>query len=347
MQTRRYRVIYICLAVAIVLLFLANILFGAVNIPIGDAVRILFGWAGEGVRPSWQHIILESRLPQSVTAVLAGSSLAISGLLLQTLFKNPLAGPSILGVSNGANLGVAIVMLSFGGMPQIVAGGVFSGYLAIVSAALVGAGAVLGVIIYFSSRVRSNTMLLIVGIMVGYMVSSLISILNFKASSDKVHAFVMWGMGDFSSVSNEKLPYFALFALFGIVISLLLTKSLNALLLGEMYAENLGVRVKRTRMLILLATGVLTAATTAFCGPVSFIGLAVPHIARLVLKTSNHNHLLPMALLCGAAIALLCNLLCVVWGDNQIFPLNAITPIIGAPVIIYVIVNRKNIQYFN
>ncbi len=341
------RIIYLCLAMATVGLLLANILFGAVHIPIGDALRILVGEVDETIRPSWVHIILESRLPQSITALLAGCSLALSGLLLQTLFRNPLAGPSILGVSNGANLGVAIVMLSFGGIPQIIGGGLFSGYLAILLAAFIGAGVVLSIIIYFSSRVRSNTMLLIIGIMVGYLVSSLIAILNFRASSDKVHAFVMWGMGDFSNVSNEKLPYYVLFTLIGVVISILLTKSLNALLLGETYAANLGVRVKRTRILILLATGVLTATTTAFCGPISFIGLAVPHIARLMMSSSNHNHLLPATMLCGAAIALLCNLISVAGGDNQIFPLNAITPLIGAPVIIYVILNRRNIQYFN
>ncbi len=230
MQTRKY----IYLVAAILLLLLANIIFGAVQIPLGDALDILFGVESETIRPSWRYIIFDSRLPQAFTALLAGVSLATSGLLLQTLFKNPLADPSILGVSNGANLGVAIVMLAFGGLPQIIAGGLFSGYLMIVTAALIGAGAVLAIIIYFSTKVRSNTMLLIIGIMVGYMVSSLISILNFKASSDKVHAFVMWGMGDFSGVSMEKLPYFALFTLVGIAVALLLTKSLNALLLGEM-----------------------------------------------------------------------------------------------------------------
>lgn len=346
MVISRERVVASTLTFTIILLIIANIIFGAVNIPLGDAIKIVFGVTDEVIRPSWIYIIRDSRIPQTFTALLAGCSLATSGLLLQTLFKNPLAGPSILGVSNGANLGVALVMLSFGGVPQI-AGGVFSGYLAIVIAAFVGAGAVLGVIIWFSARVKSNTMLLIVGIMVGYVVSSLISILNFRASSDKVHAFVMWGMGDFSSVSAEKLPHFAIFTLIGIAVSLLLTKPLNALLLGEMYATNLGVRVGRIRVMILLATGLLTATTTAFCGPISFIGLAVPHISRLILKTSNHNQLLPITMLCGGAIALLCNLLTVVWGDNLIFPLNAITPIIGAPVIIYVIVNRKNISYFN
>ncbi len=342
-----HRTLYLCFAVGIVALFFANLIFGAVHIPFDGVVSILADRLSEGVKPSWVHIVRESRLPQAVTALLAGGALAISGLMLQTLFRNPLAGPSILGISDGANLGVAIVMLAFGGAVQIIPGVPMSGYIAIIFAALAGALAVLSVIIWFSTKVQSNTMLLIVGIMVGYMVSSLISILNFRASTDKVHAFVMWGMGNFSGVSMEKLPLFALFIGVGLIGALLLIKPLNALLLGEMYAANLGVKIKPMRMAILLCTGVLTATATAYCGPISFIGLAVPHMSRLLLGSSNHNHLVPITILCGGCVALLCNLLTVLPGDNQIFPLNAVTPILGAPVIIYVILNRKNIQYFN
>lgn len=329
------------------MLFAANLMFGAVHIPISGVVQILINNITSAIKPSWAHIVIDSRLPQAITALLVGGALAVSGLMLQTLFRNPLAGPSILGISDGANLGVAIVMLYFGGAVQFIPGCPISGYITIIFAALIGASLVLGIIIWFSSRVRSNTMLLIIGIMVGYMVSSLISILNFRASTDKVHAFVMWGMGNFSGVSIEKLPYLSGFIILGLIGSLLLIKPLNALLLGEMYAMNLGIKIKSTRVLILICTGVLTATATAFCGPISFIGLAVPHIARLMLGTSNHKHLVPVTILIGACVALLCNLLTVLPGDNQIFPLNAITPILGAPVIIYVILNRKNIQYFN
>jgi iron complex transport system permease protein len=222
-----------------------------------------------------------------------------------------------------------------------------SGYLAIVVAAFAGACLILGIIIFFSTKVKSNVMLLIIGIMVGYMASSLISILNYYASTDKVHAFVMWGMGDFSGVSSQQLPFFTTCSLVGLLLSILLIKPLNALLLGEMYAANLGIKVKRTRVLILLCTGILTATATAFCGPISFIGLAVPHIARLLLGSSNHKLLLPVTLLTGSCVALLCNIVMVLPGGNGILPLNAVTPLIGAPVIIYVIMNRKNIQYFN
>ena len=337
--------IYVWLSICLVLLFAGSLVYGAISIPLDAVADILMG--NETVKESWRQILLNSRLPQAVTALLAGASLAVSGLLLQTLFKNPLAGPSILGISDGANLGVAAVMLYFGGTLNMVNSLPMSGYLAIVVAAFAGACLILGIIIFFSTKVKSNVMLLIIGIMVGYMASSLISILNYYASTDKVHAFVMWGMGDFSGVSSQQLPFFTTCSLVGLLLSILLIKPLNALLLGEMYAANLGIKVKRTRVLILLCTGILTATATAFCGPISFIGLAVPHIARLLLGSSNHKLLLPVTLLTGSCVALLCNIVMVLPGGNGILPLNAVTPLIGAPVIIYVIMNRKNIQYFN
>lgn len=336
---------YPSLSVLLLLLFFGSLAYGAVSIPVGSVIDILAG--NDTGNLAWEHIVIQSRLPQALTAVLAGASLAVSGLLLQTLFRNPLAGPSILGISDGANLGVAAVLLYFGGSLGRIADSSVNGYLAVILAAFAGAGAVLGLIIYFSSKVKNNVMLLIIGIMIGYLASSLISILNYYASTDKVHAFVMWGLGNFSGVSLDQLPFFSLCTGAGLFLSILLIKPLNALLLGEMYAANLGIRVKQVRMLILVCTGLLAATTTAFCGPISFIGLAVPHIARLALGSSNHKMLLPVTLLAGSCVALLCNLLMVVPGSNQILPLNAVTPMLGAPVIIYVILNRKNIQYFN
>jgi len=337
--------IYLLLLVALIVLFIGNLMYGSVSIPLGATLKTLAGQ--EVAKVSWQNIILQTRLPQACTAMLAGTSLAVSGLLLQTLFKNPLAAPSILGVSDGANLGVAAVMLYFGGSLSQVTDLALNSYVTVVLAAFAGASLVLGVIIYFSTKVKSSVILLIIGIMVGYLVSSIISILNYYASSDKIHAFVMWGLGNFSGVSMEQLPYFAFFSLSGLVIALLMIKPLNALLLGEMYAANLGVKVKRIRFLILFCTGLLTATTTAFCGPISFIGLAVPHIARLLLGSSNHKSLLPITLISGACLAMLCNMLTVIPGSNTFLPLNAVTPILGAPVIIYVLMNRKNRQYFN
>lgn len=339
------RLFYPVLLLLLVLLWAGNLVYGTVPIPLGEVIRILSGEPVE--QAAWQHIVLQSRLPQAVTALLVGASLAVSGLLLQTLFRNPLAGPSILGISDGANLGVALVMLLGGGAVGLSSIFSVGGSLALIVAAFAGACSVLGLIIYFSTKVRSNVMLLIIGIMVGYIASSLISMLNYYASSDRIHAYVMWGMGDFSSVSNERLPFFILCTLIGLTCALLLIKPLNALLLGERYAANLGVKIKRTRILILLCTGLLTATATAFCGPISFIGLAVPHIARLTLGMENHRMLLPVTMLIGSCMALLCNLLTVVPGMGTVFPLNAVTPVLGAPVIIYVILNRKNIQSLN
>lgn len=337
---RTHRQVYIILGIALPILFIANILYGAVTIPVELIWNILTG--SDATDPSLKIIIMESRLPGAITALLSGSALAISGLLLQTLFRNPLAGPSILGISDGANLGVAIAMLALGG--QI---GGLGGYMAIAFSALIGAMLILSVIIFFSTKVRSNILLLIVGIMVGYLVSSSISILNYYSSADKVHKFVMWGMGDFSSVTMDKLPFFSIVLLLGLAASLMLSKPMNALLLGENYASNLGINIKMVRIAILICTGILVAIVTAFCGPVSFIGIAVPHIARLMLSSANHNHLIPTTILAGGVVALICNLLTVIPGSSTILPLNAITPIFGAPVILYVILSKKNMQLYN
>lgn len=333
------------LILLLLILWIANLMYGTVSIPLAEVVGILSG--RETAFPAWQSIVMQSRLPQSVTALLAGASLATGGLLLQTLFKNPLAGPSILGVSDGANLGVAVVMLLLGNSLGLFSGYTIAGSLVKVVAAFFGASCILGIIIYFSTKVSNNVMLLIIGMMVGYMASSFISMLNYYASADRVHAYVMWGMGDFSGVSNEKLPVFAVCASVGLLLAILLIKPLNALLLGEMYAANLGLHIRRIRVFILSCAGLLTATTTAFCGPISFIGLAVPHMARLLSGSSNHTLLIPLTMIAGSCIALLCNVLTVIPFSGAILPLNAVTPIIGAPVIIYVIVNRNNIQYFH
>ena len=322
----------------IIALFMANLLCGSVNIPAGDVLNILFG--GEGEKAVWSYIILESRLPQAITALLTGAALSVSGLMLQTAFSNPLAGPDILGINSGAGLGAAIVLLMFGGL--IPAGNLFiGGSLALVGAAFVGALLVTGIIILFATHLRSHTMLLIIGMMLSYLVSSVVSLLNFFSTAEGVQSYMMWGMGNFGGVSRNQLPLFALLVLVGLIVAICLIKPLNALLLGERYAENLGIHIRRTRLLLLLSTGLLVAVTTAYCGPINFIGLAVPHMARLLLGTGNHRTLLPTTLLCGSAIALLCNLLSTLPGDSGLLPLNAITPLIGAPVIIYVIISRR------
>ena len=323
----------------IAVLFALSLVVGAVKIPVDEVVSILSGH--ESQKPSWQYIVLQSRLPQAMTAALCGASLAVSGLMLQTAFRNPLAGPSIFGINSGASLGVALVLLLLGG--TVTAGDFsISGFVAVLLAAFVGAMLVMGIILLFSTMVRNNVMLLIIGIMIGYISSSAISLLNFFATDEGVQSYMMWGRGNFGGVTMKQMPAFAGISLLGLAGALMLIKPLNALLLGEQYAENLGINTQRVRNYLLFITGLLSAITTAFCGPVAFIGLAVPHIARLMLGTDNHQLLMPATILTGAAIALLCNIICVLPGDAGIIPLNAVTPVMGAPVIIYVIAKQRS-----
>ena len=329
---------WIGMPLLIVVLFAVSLWAGAVRIPLDEVARILAGQSG--AKPSWQYIVLQSRLPQAITAVLAGGALAASGLMLQTAFRNPLADPGIFGISSGAGLGVALVMLFLGG--SITAGTVtVSGFVAILVAAFLGAMAVMLVIFFFSGLVRSSVMLLIVGIMIGYVSSSAVTLLNFFATDEGVKSYVVWGMGSFGGVSMRMMPAYASITLLALFCALLLIKPLNALMLGERYAENLGVNVVRVRNWLLIVTGMLTAVVTAFCGPISFIGLAVPHVARMLLTTDNHRTLLPATILMGSVTALVCNLLCVLPGENGVIPLNAVTPLLGAPVIIYVILKFR------
>lgn len=339
MGMTRNNAIVLCsaLSFSICLLLMLNLLVGSVAIPAHEVLAIL---SGQDVgKPSWQFIILQSRLPQALTALLCGAALSTSGLLLQTSFQNPLAGPSIFGINSGAALGVALVMLLLGGS---VSTALFSvgGAWAVLLAAFVGAMAVTGIIFMFAQWVKSSVMLLIIGMMIGYLASSAIALLNFFATQEGVKSFTMWGMGNFGGVSLSQLPMFTGAIVVGLVGSVLLIKPLNALLLGETYARNLGVNVRTMRSWLLVITGWLTAVTTAYCGPVAFIGLAVPHLARLVMGTDNHLQLLPVTMTMGASTALLCQLVCVLPGSQGILPLNAVTPLIGAPVIIYIIWKR-------
>lgn len=336
---KKYCRFFVVITLAIIALFVINIIYGAVKIPINSIIDIFSG--NDEVNESWKYIILQTRLPQALTAILCGGALAVSGLLLQTAFCNPLAGPSIFGINSGASLGVAFVMLLFGG--SITAGAVsVTGFLAVLIAAFVGAVAVMAVLLFFSNLVNNNVMLLITGIMIGYISSSAISLLNFFATEEGVHSYMIWGLGNFGGVSMAQMPLFASVTIIGLVCALLLIKPLNAVLLGEQYAENLGINTIKLRNCLLLVTGLLTAVTTAYCGPIAFIGLAVPHIARMLLKTDNHRYLIPGTILSGAAISLLCNIICVLPGANGIIPLNAVTPIMGAPVIIYVIIKGRH-----
>lgn len=337
----RSSITIIVLTLLVVVLLPLNLIFGSIDIPIHEVINALTG--AEVSKHTWATIIVEARLPMALTAALAGAALAVAGLLLQTTFDNPLAGPSILGVSTGSSLGVAVVMLAMGG----VVSEAFSSYMSILLGAIVGAAAVMLILLFFSTIVKSTTMLLIIGIMVGYLTSSAISLLNFFSTQEGVHSFVIWGLGNFSGITLDRLPLFATLILASLALSFMLVKPLNALLLGARYAENLGVSITATRNKLLLLSGILTAIVTAFCGPIGFLGLVVPHIARLSLRSSNHTVLLPATALAGAVIALLCNLISVLPASWGVIPINAITPVIGVPIIIYIIINRKKILYFN
>ena len=328
----RGRMYIALMGLLLVLLFVANLFVGSVDIPVAEVWNVLTG-EGDAVRPSWQFIVLEARLPQALTALLCGAALAAGGLMLQTVFRNPLAGPSILGI-------VALVMLLSGG--SLMAGKMaLGGFLAVTVAAFLGAMLVMGLLLFFSTLLRSDVMLLIVGIMIGYVGSSVISLLNFFSTAEGVHSYMVWGMGSFGGVSMGQMPWFAVLVLLGLMASLLMVKPLNALLLGYQYAGNLGVKVRRVRLYLLLTTGLLSAATTAFCGPVSFLGLAVPHMARLLLRKADHRLLMPLSLLTGAAVALLCNLLCALPGNQGTIPLSAVTPLLGVSVILYVLLHGR------
>ena len=281
-------------------------------------------------------IVIENRLPALLCATLAGAALALAGLLMQTCFNNPLAGPSIMGISGGASVGVALVMMMLGGTIGTL------GRLAIVGGAFIGALGILGVLLLFSLVVKSNDVLLIVGILLGYASSSVISLLNFFSTDSSVHSFVLWGLGSFTGVSLSELPLFAALCVVPAAISMLYTKSLNAMLFGERFSENVGVDTRKVRTALLLLSGIFTAVATAWCGPIGFI-------ARMFIASSNHRTLLPATMLCGAAMAILCQIISVspALSDGATIPVNAITPVIGVPVIIYVLLNRRKLLYFN
>lgn len=338
-------VVIAVLCVVAIMLAAANLATGAVEIPLGEIWNIITGKGGSDA--VWELIVMQSRLPLIATAALSGGALAIAGLLMQTLFNNPLADPSILGVSSGSSLGVAIVMLLLGGELGTLFGTTVGGYVSILAGAMAGAALILAALMLFSSLVKGTTMLLIVGIMISFLASSAISLLNFFSTQEGVHSYVIWGLGNFSGVTMGSLPLFSMVILFVLAWSMLLVKPLNALLLGSRYAESLGVNLRRVRNVLLLVTGILTATVTAFCGPIGFIGLVVPHIARLMLNSSDHRVLMPCTMLAGVVVALLCQFVSVLPTSVGIIPINAITPIVGVPIIIYIILNRKKIKYFN
>lgn len=328
---------FVILTILLALLFVLNLFIGSVAIPPSEVLDILF--TGADPEGPMRFIVIGSRLPQAVTAVLAGAALTVSGLMLQTAFRNPLAGPSILGITSGSSLGVAFVILMLGGSVS-AAGYSFGGYMAILIGSFIGSIAIMGLLLLFSVWLKNDLMLLITGIMVGYLASSVITLLNYLSTAEGVHGYAMWGMGNFNGVALGQLPIFSIAIAAGLLLSILMIKPLNIILLGENYAHNLGVRMQRVRNMLLVSTGLLTSVVTAFCGPISFIGLAVPHIVRMIFRVSDHRIIIPGCILTGGVVGLLCNLLCIL-PENIVLPLNGITPLIGVPVILYVIFKER------
>jgi len=328
------------LIIGVLVLFLLNLATGSVHIPFLSAGKILLGYNVE--MPAWQNIILKSRLPQAITALIAGSSLAVSGLQMQTLFRNPLAGPAVLGISSGASLGVAVVLLVVSSLTGTSLGEIgIMGDLGVTVAAFLGALGVLALIMLASRYTASNTVLLIIGIMIGYASSSLVGILKFYSTAADLKSYVIWGLGSFSNITLSQLPLFTMVLIGILLISFLLIKPMNLYMLGENYAQNLGANVKLIRLLMILFSGFLVAITTAYTGPIAFLGLAVPHIARNLFVSSDNRILLPGVILTGGAVALLCNFIARLPGFEGALPINTVTSIIGAPIVIWVIIKQR------
>ena len=335
---RKGQIIFLLFSIAIIL-FGLNLMLGPVTIPARTLFKLIKGAVVDDLS---RNILLQIRFPQSVTAILAGAGLATAGLLMQTLFRNPLAGPDVLGITSGASLGVAVITMFTGAwivyMPQL-------GVLSLILSAMAGAMAVLLTILALSQRIKDNAMLLITGLMMGYISSAAVGVLTVYSSAENLQAFTLWGLGTFSSVSWDRMNYFAGFTIIALLMAMLLTKPLNMLLMGERYASNLGLRVGKARFIVLFCAGLLTAAVTAFCGPIAFIGVATPHITRLAIGGSDHRILLPANMLIGASVALLCNLIARMPGVEGALPINAVTSLMGAPIVIWVVLTRHKRKY--
>ncbi len=322
--------------------FVLSLTLGSVDIPLGDVLKILIG--EEPARKTWTTIVLKFRLPKAITATLSGSALAVAGLQMQTLFRNPLADPFVLGINSGASLGVALVVLSVGvagvSATSMLAGLGLLGNFGLVTAASLGAGAVLMLMLLVARRVHSSTTLLILGLMVGYGTAALVSLLLYFSITERIQAYINWTFGSFGGVTWSQLHVFAPVILVALMLGLALAKPLNALLLGETYAQTMGVNVRRTRLVIVLSAAVLAGAVTAFCGPIGFVGVAVPHLARHLFRSSDHRLLLPACALLGALLALVADLIAQMPGTQTVLPLNAVTALLGAPVVAWVILRR-------
>lgn len=329
----------------LLLAFALSLALGSVSIPLEQVVRVLLG--GEGDKASWATILFDFRLPKAVTAALVGAALAVAGLQMQTLFRNPLADPFILGISSGASLGVALVVLGVGvgGALTFVAGLSLFGNLTLALAASLGAGTVLAAVLLVSRRVQNTLTLLVIGLMFGYLASAVVTLLIYFSQPERVQVFSLWSSGSFGGVTWEQMRVFAPIAVLGLCLGFVMIKPLNALLLGDDYARSLGLNVRRARFWLILSASLLAGVSTAFCGPIWFIGVAVPHVARSLLNTADHRALLPASLLMGASFALIADVIAQLPGSQHILPLNVVMSLFGVPVILWIILRQRQLRF--
>ena len=333
MFTQKNKILFIVLVFVLLGTFLLNVSLGSVSIPTTEIFNSILG---NEIKTSWEIILWNFRLPKAITAILVGIGLSISGLLMQTLFRNPLAGPYVLGLSSGSSLGVAFVIMGAGFLPSFL----ISDY-GIVLASSLGSFLVLLAVLVVSQKLRDTMAILIVGLMFGSFTSAIVSVLSYFSTAQELQKFTFWSMGSISNLSWNEISLLSLFVFMGIAISFLVIKPLNALLLGEKYAQSIGINYKKTRFLIIIATSILAGSITAFAGPIAFIGLAVPHMAKLLFQTSNHLVLFWSTLLLGAIVMLCCDTIAQVPGNDITLPINAITSVIGAPVVIWLLIRKK------
>lgn len=325
---------------SILVFFILNLVLGTISIPLASIKNILLNTGVESV--IWENIIWKSRFPQTLTALVAGAGLSISGLQMQTVFHNPLAGPSELGISSGASLGVALIILLSGNIAGTALSQVgFFGEIAISIAAIAGAMLVMMIIIAISQRIKGSVVLLIIGVMIGYIATAIIGVLKFFSNDEDVRAYVIWGLGSFAKVSGNQVYTFVIIMIVLIPLSFLLIKTLNLMLLGDSYARNLGLNIKKSRLATIISSCTLTAIVTAYCGPIVFLGLAVPHLCRAIFVTSDHRLLMPAVTLTGASLALFCNLIARMPGFEGALPINSVTALIGAPIVISVLFGKR------
>ncbi|MFV7235834.1 iron chelate uptake ABC transporter family permease subunit [Flavobacterium sp. ZB4R12] len=338
---KRNTILFILIGLGLIIMFFLNISLGSITIPFKEIYTSLTG--GQASKSTWEYIIINYRLPKAITAVLAGMGLSTSGLLMQTLFRNPLAGPDVLGLSSGASLGVAFVILSASLLPPFLSTLLLSSY-GVVLASTLGSTAVLLLVLLVSQRLRDTMAILIVGLMFGSFTSAIVGVLTYFSSAEQLQKFTFWSLGNLGNLSWTSILILSICVGIGLLLSIFSIKSLNALLLGENYARSLGLNFKKARLIIIFATSILAGSITAYAGPIAFIGLAVPHIAKLIFKTSDHSVLYWSTLFLGAAIMLICDVISQMPGMEVTLPINAVTSIIGAPIVIWLLVRKRKMM---